>query len=77
MALAGDPVAVRFCLGRILGTRRGQPVEIALPPIAQRGDLRTAIGALAAAVAEGSLTADEAATVAKMFEGTAYLLPRS
>lgn len=28
MALDGDPVAVRFCLGRILGVRRGQPVEL-------------------------------------------------
>jgi Family of unknown function (DUF5681) len=76
MALAGDPVAVRFCLGRILGVPRGQPAEFALPPIVERADLAGAVGAIAAAVADGSLTADEAATFAKMLDGMAYTLPR-
>ncbi len=49
MALDGDPVAVRFCLGRILGVRRGQPVELDLPAVSEPGDLAGAVGAIIAA----------------------------
>jgi hypothetical protein len=66
MALDGDAVAVRFCLGRILGTRRGQPVEIDLPAVAEPGDLAGVVGAIAAAVADGSITPDEALSLAQM-----------
>src|SRR6266581_383288 len=43
LALAGDPVALRLCLERIVGVRRGRPVDLvgalALPPLASAGDL--------------------------------------
>ena len=60
MAMAGDAVAVRFCLGRLLGVRRGQPVELDLTAVATPGDLAGAIGAITAAVADGRITPDEA-----------------
>jgi hypothetical protein len=66
MALAGDAVAVRFCLGRILGARRGQPVELDLPAVAEPGDLAGVVGAIAAAVAQGGITPDEALALAQM-----------
>ncbi len=69
LALGGDPVAVRFCLGRILGARRGQPVELALPAVAEPGDLAGAVTAIAAALGEGRLTPDEALACAQMLDG--------
>jgi len=69
MALDGDPVAVRFCLGRILGVRRGQPVELDLPAVSEPGDLAGAVGAIIAAVAEGAITPDEALALSQMLDG--------
>jgi hypothetical protein len=69
---AGDPVAVRFCLGRILGVRRGQPIELALPEVAAPRDLSGAVAVLTAALAEGRLTPDEALACSQMLDG----LPR-
>lgn len=74
MALSGDPVAVRFCLGRILGARRGQPVEFPLPPLVETRDMGAAVGALAAAVAEGNLTPHEALAVSRMLESSYHHL---
>jgi hypothetical protein len=69
LALGGDPVAVRFCLGRLLGVRRGQPVELDLPAVAGPGDLTGAVTAITAALAEGRLTPDEALACAQMLDG--------
>jgi len=63
---AGDPVAVRFCLGRILGVRRGQPVELALPTVAAPRDLTEAVAAVTGALADGRITPDEALACAQM-----------
>jgi hypothetical protein len=71
-ALAGDAVAARFCLGRVLGSRRGQPVELALPKIAAPRDLSGAVAAITAALADGRLTPDEAQACSRMLDG----LPR-
>ena len=71
-ALAGDAVAARFCLGRVLGSRRGQPVELALPEIAAPRDLSGAVAAITAALADGRLTPDEARACTRMLDG----LPR-
>ncbi|MFI4948889.1 MAG: DUF5681 domain-containing protein [Alphaproteobacteria bacterium] len=69
---AGDPVAVRFCLGRILGVRRGQPVELDLTSVAAPGDLTAAVAAITGAVAAGQITPDEALSLSQMLDG----LPR-
>ncbi len=39
LALAGDTVALKLCLERILPIRRGRPVPFALPPIESVFDL--------------------------------------
>lgn len=72
LALGGDPVSVRFCLGRLLGVRRGQPVEFALKPVTAPGDLTAAVAAVTSAVSEGRITPDEALSLAQMLDG----LPR-
>jgi hypothetical protein len=69
LALGGDAVAVRFCLGRLLGVRRGQPVELALPEIAAPRDLSAAIAAITGAVTAGRITPDEALSLSQMLDG--------
>src|ERR1700675_845534 len=60
LALAGDPVALRLCLDRIVGPRRGRPVALvgalALPPLASVADLAAAMSAVAAAATQGAIT---------------------
>jgi Family of unknown function (DUF5681) len=69
MALGGDAVAVRFCLGRLLGARRGQPVELDLPEVAGAGELPAAVAAITAAVGDGRITPDEALALSRMLDG--------
>jgi Family of unknown function (DUF5681) len=66
LALAGDPAALRLCLDRILGPRRGRPVELALPPIDSATDLVSALAAVVAAAASGAITPDEALALSQM-----------
>ena len=61
-----DGVSARFVLARTMGTRRGQPVEIDLPTVAAPADLGAAVGAITAAVADGSLTPEEALHLSRM-----------
>jgi uncharacterized protein DUF5681 len=68
MALAGDLAALRLCLERIVGARRGRPVDLALPPIASVADLAAAMAAIAAAAAEGLVTPEEAVSLSQMVE---------
>jgi Family of unknown function (DUF5681) len=68
LALAGDPAALRLCLERILGVRRGRPVEITLPPLASIADLAAAMAAIAAAAAQGMITPEEAVALSQMVE---------
>ncbi|HWD60532.1 MAG TPA: DUF5681 domain-containing protein [Stellaceae bacterium] len=74
LALAGDPVAVRFCLGRVLGARHGLPVALDLPALAGAADLAGAAAAIAAALNDGRVTPEEAARLAHMLDGFPRLL---
>src|SRR4051812_17476928 len=69
MALAGDTVAMRLCLERILPVRKDRPVSFALPPLETAADAVQATAALVDAVAAGELTPSEAAELSKVVEG--------
>jgi hypothetical protein len=62
-ALAGDGVALRFCVGLLLPARRDRPVVFELPEIESAGDLVKAGRALLAACAEGIVSPGEATQV--------------
>lgn len=68
LAMAGDVVALRLCLERLVPPRRDAPINLALPPINSPSDLLAASAAVLAAVAEGSLTPGEAQAVAGLLE---------
>lgn len=65
-ALAGSDFALKICLDRILAPRRERTVRFALPPIDSPADLAAALGAIAAAVAEGALTPGEACNLSQV-----------
>jgi Family of unknown function (DUF5681) len=64
-ALAGDPMAMRLCLERILP--RDRAVEFALPPIKSAADIAQAMGAVTAALAGGLISPGEAQAIARVF----------
>jgi hypothetical protein len=68
LALAGDTMALRLCLERILPPRRERPVTVALPVVEALGDAVRASALLVAAVAAGELAPGEAVAVAKLLE---------
>jgi hypothetical protein len=58
LARAGDPVALRLCIERIM-PRRERAVSIDMPRIERAHDLVAAVGDVIAAVAAGELTLPE------------------
>ena len=55
-------------LARIWPARKGRPIALTLPPIKTAGDVVTALGAVADAVAAGDITPDEGSAVANVLE---------
>jgi hypothetical protein len=67
-AAGGDMTAARIVLDRIAPPRRGRPVEFPLCKIETAGDVVAALGSIAAAMTDGTLTPDEAQAVAAVIE---------
>jgi hypothetical protein len=68
LALAGDTMALRLCLERILPPRKERPVSIELPPLTGSKDAVAASAALLAAVAAGEIAPGEAREVGRLLE---------
>ena len=68
LALAGDAVALRLCLDRILPALRERPVMVELPPLSSPKDAVAASAALLAAVAGGEIAPSEAREVGRLLE---------
>jgi len=68
-AKAGDMVAARLVLERLVPIRKGRPVEIALPPVETPADILAALSAVVGAMAAGDITPEEATTVTAVLEG--------
>lgn len=67
-ALKGDRVAMRLCIERLVPLAKEANTKFRLPVVARAKDLTGAISALTEAVAEGELSAQEGASVAKIVE---------
>jgi hypothetical protein len=59
---------LRLCLERIVGPCRERAVEFAMPPIRNAADLAGAMGAVAAAAAQGAVTPREAMQLGQVVE---------
>jgi hypothetical protein len=68
LALAGDRMALRLCLDRIIPPRRGRPVQLGLPPVRGAADLGGTMAAITNAAASGGITPGEAAELARVVE---------
>jgi hypothetical protein len=68
LALAGDPIALRLCLDRILPPRRERPTTLALPELRSAADGGAAMAAILAAVASGNTCLAEASELAKLVD---------
>jgi hypothetical protein len=66
LALAGDPIAMRLRLDRILPPRRECPTTFALPDLGSVADAGAARAAVLAAVASGKTCLSEALEVSKL-----------
>jgi hypothetical protein len=60
LAQAGDVSCLRMMLDRLWPPRKGQPVNVAMPPLKTSQDVLPAIASIWTAIREGRLTPDEA-----------------
>jgi hypothetical protein len=74
MASKGNPAAMRLCMSRLAPRPRTLPVDFELPPLTTADDVRAAIAAISAGLADGSLTPDEATELARSLESFARSL---
>jgi len=68
LALAGDPVSLRFCLSRIIAPCRDRGIDVELPPVHGAPDLAAAMTAVADAAAAGEVSPREGADFARMVD---------
>lgn len=68
MAKAGDVVALRLCIDRVVPKVRSGAVELELPEMAKAADVVEAMGAVIAAAAAGELTLEEARQFAELLD---------
>ena len=63
LAQAGDVACLRMLLDRLWPPRKGQPVNVVMPPINTSQDVFPAIASIWTAIREGRLTPDEASAL--------------
>ena len=63
LAQAGDVSCLRMMLDRLWPPRKGQPVNMVMPPINTSQDVFPAIASIWTAIREGRLTPDEASAL--------------
>ena len=63
LAQAGDVSCLRMMLDRLWPPRKGQPVNVVMPPINTSQDVFPAIASIWTAIREGRLTPDEASAL--------------
>lgn len=67
LALAGDTIALKLCLERILPPRKDRAVMFSLPGL-KNADRASSITAILEAVSQGSITPSEAEMVVKLLD---------
>ena len=74
MAKAGDTMALRLCLERIIPPRRDRPLSFLLPVITSADDAAKLMASILSAVATGDVTPSEASDVARLVEAFTKVL---
>lgn len=68
LALAGNAMALKLCIERLIPRRRERTVAVDLPPLATAQDCLDALRQVAAAVAAGEVSPAEGMTLTDMIE---------
>jgi hypothetical protein len=68
LAQAGNVAALRLVLDRVWPPRKGQPVNVVMPPISTSEDVLLAIASIWTAIRQGALTPDEASALSLVAE---------
>jgi Family of unknown function (DUF5681) len=68
MALAGDVMALKLCLERLVPPRKERPLSFALPPVASAEDTAKAIDGVLAALSQGLVSLGEAREAIDLIE---------
>lgn len=68
MALSGDGTAMKFCLDRLIPSRKDRPVNLDLPQMKCVEDTIKAIAVISSGVADGELTPSEGQVLSGMVE---------
>jgi hypothetical protein len=68
LAKAGNVLALRLCLERLIPTRKDQPITLKLPKIEGVADIPNVLEAILKAVASGEITPGEGQSLAAMLE---------
>jgi hypothetical protein len=68
LAKAGNPMALRLCLERLLPPRRDRPVNFTLPKIKSAADLPQALLAILEGVSQGEITPGEGQILSNILE---------
>jgi hypothetical protein len=74
LARAGNMAALRMVLDRVWPPRKGQPVNVPMPPIHTSEDVLPAIASIWTAIRQGALTPDEASALALVAERSMAVL---
>jgi len=69
LAKEGDMAALRLCMDRICAPHRHRPATFDLPQLAVAADAVAAMATIVRAVADGELSAPEAAELTKVVQG--------
>lgn len=76
-ALTGDAAALRLCLDRLLPRVREGAVSLALPPVRNAADILPMTTAVAAALARGEISPNEAGALGRFVEALVRALETS
>jgi Family of unknown function (DUF5681) len=68
LAIKGDIGALRMCMDRLLPPKKSEPAACELPRLEKAADAVVAMSAIASAVSDGDVTADEAGKLAKVVD---------
>lgn len=67
--MAGDCVALRLCIDRLVPARRERPINFQMPPLVDARDAPNVMAAIIQAVANGEITPGEGASLTRLVEG--------
>jgi hypothetical protein len=68
LAKAGNVLALRLCLERLIPIRKDQPIKLKLPKLEDVADIPKVLEAVLKAVAQGEITPSEGQSLAAMLE---------